>query len=183
MCTCAPPGGGATVGGGGGSQPTGGDNTNNGNNKEGINVETLNGATGGSFLPEAIAQLVQVAEGQIEGEIYYILIENLNNETRFVPDKVTISSGYTVVWINNDSTKDHRIVITDENGKPLLNSVVSYNNFINYKFESNGVFYYSDFGNSGSNGIMTVVADGEDDVEISGPLPGIETIISSLGFK
>ena len=30
---------------------------------------------GDSFLPQAIAELIQTAEGQITGEIYYILIE------------------------------------------------------------------------------------------------------------
>jgi plastocyanin len=156
---------------------------NDNNDENGVNAEALNGETDNSFLPEAIAQLIQVAEGQIDGEIYYILIENVNNETKFVPDDVTLPLGYTVVWINNDSSRDHRVVVSNENGKSLLNSVVSYNSFISYKFESEGQFLYSDFENTESNGLVMVVLEEEDNVEISGPLPGIETIISSLGFN
>ena len=182
---CDPGGPGGTTG--PGNQLARGGNNDNGNNDNGnsdndANSRTSNVETERSNLPEAIAQIVQVAEGQIDGEIYYILIENVNNETSFVPDKVTLPSGFTIVWINNDS-KDHHLVITDENGKPLLDSVVTDNDFINYKFESEGMFFYSDSANTTSNGIVTIVANGEADVEISGPLPGIETIISSLGFK
>ena len=52
-------------------------------------------------------------------------------------------------------------MITDENGKPLLDSVVTNNDFINYKFESEGMFFYSDSTNTASNGIATIVANGE----------------------
>jgi plastocyanin len=174
-------------GGGGGPSPnTSPSNqlSRGGNEENGVSANTVSSLTGsGGPLPEAIAQLVQTAEGQIEGDIYYILIEHVNNETRFVPDKVTVSSGFTVVWINNDISKEHQVVLTNVDGEPLLNAAVSYNNFIKYKFESDGKFFYSDTENSKSYGIVTVVPNREDNVKISGPLPGIETIISSLGLK
>jgi plastocyanin len=171
-------------GSGGPSSTTGPGNqlARGGNDENEITINTFN-AGDDSFLPEAIAQLVQVAEGQIEGDIYYVLIENVNNETKFVPDKVTLSSGFTIVWINNDISQDHGIVVTNQNGEQLLNSVVSYNNFIDYKFGSEGTFFYSESENGKSDGIVTIVSAGEDNVEISEPLPGIEIIISALGFN
>ncbi len=135
-------------------------------------------------IPDAIAKLVQEAEGQIEGKIYYILIENVNNETNFVPDKVTLTDGFTVVWINEDNSKDNSLTITDDSGKPLLNSNVQSNNFVKYKFESEGTYFYSDPDNPQSGGIITVLKSGvgsED--EISKPVQGMDLILSSLGLK
>ena len=148
-----------------------------------VSVGALNGERGDSFLPEAIAHVVQVAEGQIEGKTYYVLIDNVNNETSFVPDKVTLSSGFTVVWINNNNSKDHRLVITTDNGESLFNTVVPPNNFVKYKFESEGTYFYSDSENTETTGLLTISPNAESEVKISEPLPEIESILSSTGLK
>jgi plastocyanin len=171
--------GGNNEGGSGNALSRGGNNeggsgnalSRGGNNEDGVSITPLNGEAGDSFLPDAIAKLVQEAEGQIEGKIYYILIENVNNDTNFDPDKVTLTDGFTVVWINEDNSKDNSLTITDDSGKPLLNSNVQSNNFVKYKFESEGTYFYSDPDNPQSGGIITVLKSGvgsED--EISKPI-------------
>ncbi len=151
-----------------------------GNNENNNDGDQSNEEKGNSFLTEVKAQTTQ---GENESKIYYILIENVNNETKFVPDKAALTDGFTVVWINNDSTKDHQLVITTDKGEQLFNSVVHYNKFVIYKFESEGMYFYSDSENPELNGVMTIVATAKPEVKISEPLPGIEAIISSLGIK
>jgi len=170
-------------GGPGGTTGPGNQLARGANNENGAIARTLNGETGDSFLPEAIAQLVQSAEGQIAGNTYYILIDNLNNETNFVPGKVTLTNGFTVVWINNDNSKDHQLVIATDNGKSLFNSVVHPNNFVKYKFESDGKYFFSDSENPEITGLLTILPNAEPEVKISEPLPQIESIISSIGLK
>ena len=170
-------------GGPGGTTGPGNQLARGANNENAAIARTLNGETGDSFLPEAIAQLVQSAEGQIAGNTYYILIDNINNETNFVPSKVTLTNGFTVVWINNDNSKDHQLVIATDNGKSLFNSVVHPNNFVKYKFESDGKYFFSDSENPEITGLLTILPNAEPEVKISEPLPQIESIISSIGLK
>ena len=110
-------------------------------------------------------------------------MDNVNNETKFVPDKVTLTNGFTVVWINNDILKDHRLVIATDNGESLFNSIVHPNNFVKFKFESEGKYFYSDSENPKIKGLLTILLNSESEVKISEPLPQIESIISSIGFK
>jgi plastocyanin len=190
---CSPTGGGA-----------GGNNDNRGNNgevirgvsgdkgnaNEGVSGDNGN-ANGGvsngdgdtvqSLLAQAEAQAVQGENGK---KIYYVLIENANNETKFVPDKITLTDGFTVVWINNDKSKDHSLTISDDSGKPLFNSVVQSNNFVKYDFQSQGTFSYSDPNNPRASGIITILKNGVgSDNEISKPVQGTDLILSSLGLK
>ena len=126
---------------------------------------------------------MQTAEGQITGEIYYILIERADNETRFIPNEITLPNEITVVLINNDSTSDHNMAISNEKGELLFNSLVPHNNFVKYKFESEGTYFFSHSGNTEPDGTLTIVSNTDNTAKISEPLPGIENIISSLGFN
>ncbi len=162
---------------------TGTENSISTGTENSISEGTLNVGTGDSFLQPAIAQLVQVAEGQIEGKTYYILMDNVNNETKFVPDKVTLTNGFTVVWINNDILKDHRLVIATDNGESLFNSLVHPNNFVKFKFEDEGKYFYTDSENPKITGLLTILVNSKSEVKISEPLPQIESIISSIGLK
>jgi plastocyanin len=134
-----------------------------------------------SFIPEAGAQ---AAQGQNGKKVYYILIENSNNETNFVPNKVTLTDEFTVIWINKDSSKDHSLTIENSSGQPLFNSVVQPNNFVKYQFQSEGTFSYSDPDNPQYSGIITILKSGlASENEISKPVRGIDLILSSLGIN
>jgi plastocyanin len=146
------------------------------NNKKDVSDEE-NRKTG---LPQVEALELQ---GENKGKTYYVLIENGNNETKFVPDKVTLTDGFTVIWLNNDNSEDHQLIITSDTGNPLLNSLVQSNNFVKYKFESEGTYFYSDPENPQINGIITILANGESEEKISKPIQGVDQIISSLGLK
>jgi plastocyanin len=199
---CSPTGGGAGGNnennneGGGPTPVAGGDNENNNegggptpvaggdneNNNENNNRKDVSGGENNiPFLAQAGAQAAQGENGE---KVFYVLIENANNETNFVPDKVTLTDGFTVVWINKDNSKDHSLTITDDSGKPLFNSPVQHNNLVKYKFESEGTYLYSDPDNPQSGGIITVLKSGvgsED--EISKPVQGMDLILSSLGLR
>jgi plastocyanin len=155
---------------------------NNENNNENNNRKDVSGGENNiPFLAQAGAQAAQGENGE---KVFYVLIENANNETNFVPDKVTLTDGFTVVWINKDNSKDHSLTITDDSGKPLFNSPVQHNNLVKYKFESEGSYLYSDPDNPQSGGIITVLKSGvgsED--EISKPVQGMDLILSSLGLR
>jgi plastocyanin len=156
------------------------DDTSDGDNGN-VNDGTSDGDTIQSLLSQAQAQAVQGENGE---KVYYVLIENANNETNFVPDKVTLTNGFTVFWINKDNSKDHSLTITDGSGKPLFNSAVQSNNFVKFKFQTEGTYLYSDPDNPQFSGTITILKSGvgsED--EISKPVQGTDLILPSLGLK
>ncbi|MDW0223476.1 MAG: hypothetical protein QOC40_10210, partial [Nitrososphaeraceae archaeon] len=146
-----------------------------------VNDGTSNGDTIQSLLSQAQAQAVQGENGE---KVYYVLIENANNQTNFVPNKVTLTDGFTVFWINKDNSKDHSLTITDDSGKPLFSSDVQSNNFVKYKFQSEGTYLYSDPDNPQFNGTITILKSGVGSENvISKPIQGMDLILSSLGLK
>ncbi|MDW0336130.1 MAG: hypothetical protein QN755_10580, partial [Nitrososphaeraceae archaeon] len=189
---CSPTGGGA-----GSNNDNRGDNgdvirgvsRDNGNVNDGtsdrdngnVNDGTSNGDTIQSLLSQAQAQAVQGENGE---KVYHVLIENANNQTNFVPNKVTLTDGFTVFWINKDNSKDHSLTITDDSGKPLFSSDVQSNNFVKYKFQSEGTYLYSDPDNPQFNGTITILKSGVGSENvISKPIQGMDLILSSLGLK
>jgi plastocyanin len=156
------------------------DGTSNGDNGN-ANDGTSNGDPIQSLLSQAQAQAVQGENGE---KVYYVLIENANNETNFVPNKVTLTDGFTVFWINKDNSKDHSLTITNDSGKPLFSSAVQSNNFVKYKFQTEGTYLYSDPDNPQFNGTITILKRGlGSEYEISKPVQGLNLILSSLGLK
>ncbi|MGB8163126.1 MAG: hypothetical protein WCE92_09585, partial [Nitrososphaeraceae archaeon] len=156
------------------------DGTSNGDNGN-ANDGTSNGDTIQSLLSQAQAQAVQGENGE---KVYYVLIENANNQTNFVPNKVTLTDGFTVFWINKDNSKDHSLTITDDSGKPLFSSDVQSNNFVKYEFQSEGTYLYSDPDNPQFNGTITILKSGVGSENvISKPVQGMDLILSSLGLK
>ncbi|MDW0165915.1 MAG: hypothetical protein QOK65_11090, partial [Nitrososphaeraceae archaeon] len=146
-----------------------------------VNDGTSNGDTIQSLLSQAQAQAVQGENGE---KVYYVLIENANNQTNFVPNKVTLTDGFTVFWINKDNSKDHSLTITDDSGKPLFSSDVQSNNFVKYEFQSEGTYLYSDPDNPQFNGTITILKSGVGSENvISKPIQGMDLILSSLGLK
>jgi plastocyanin len=105
------------------------------------------------------------------GEVFYILIKSANNKTTFVPDKVTLSVGSTVVWLNYDKS-DHRITVgsKSESEYSLLNSLILPNGMVDQEFQSPGTYFYSDLDNPRSNGVITILDSAEKEDAISIPV-------------
>jgi len=99
-----------------------------------------------------------IAQDSYEGKAFYILIKSVNNKTDFVPDKVTLTEGAKVVWLNYD-TSEHRITV-DSGSKseyPLLNSLILPNGMVDQEFQSVGTYHYSDLDSPQSNGVITIM--------------------------
>jgi plastocyanin len=91
-----------------------------------------------------------------------VSINDTNNKTNFVPDKVTLTSGSTVVWINKDNS-DHTITLESKSKSdyPLLNSLILPNGMVDHKFLSAGTYSYSDLDSPKSKGIITILGNTE----------------------
>src|SRR3546814_20681148 len=78
-------------------------------------------------------------------------------KTNFVPDKVTLTEGDKVVWLNHDNS-EHRITVGSDSrsGYQLLNSLVLQNRTIEHQFQLSGT-YYSVLDDPGSRGTVTIL--------------------------
>ena len=106
-----------------------------------------------------------------EGEAFYILIKSVNNKTDFVPDKVTLTEGSKVIWLNYD-TSEHRITVESgsKSGYPLLNSLILPNGMVDQQFQSVGTYHYSDMDSPKSNGVITILDSAQKEDATSIPL-------------
>jgi plastocyanin len=100
--------------------------------------------------------------------VFYILIKSANNQTDFVPDKVTLSEGSKVVWLNSDNS-GHRITVGSESKSDyaLLNSLILPNGMVDQEFKSAGTYSYSDLDSPQSHGIITILDKAEKNAVIS----------------
>jgi len=110
----------------------------------------------------------QIAQDKYKGKVFYILIKSANNQTDFVPDKVTLSEGSKVVWLNSDNS-GHRITVGSESKSDyaLLNSLILPNGMVDQEFKSAGTYYYSDLDSPRSHGIITILDKAEKNAPIS----------------
>jgi len=110
----------------------------------------------------------QIAQDKYNGKVFYILIKSANNQTDFVPDKVTLSEGSKVVWLNSDNS-GHRITVGSESKSDyaLLNSLILPNGMVDQEFKSAGTYYYSDLDSPRSHGIITILDKAEKNAAIS----------------
>jgi plastocyanin len=110
----------------------------------------------------------QIAQDKYKGKVFYILIKSANNQTDFVPDKVTLSEGSKVVWLNSDNS-GHRITVGSESKSDyaLLNSLILPNGVVDQEFKSAGTYYYSDLDSPQSHGIITILDKAEKNAAIS----------------
>lgn len=102
-----------------------------------------------------------VAQGQIveqRTEVIHVSIINDKNKTQFVPDDITITTGSTIVWINNDSS-DHRITVGSGSRSEysLMNSLIRPEATVDLQFESAGTYFFSDLEYPQSDGKITVL--------------------------
>jgi len=110
----------------------------------------------------------QIAQDKYNGKVFYILIKSADNQTDFVPDKVTLSEGSKVVWLNSDNS-GHRITVGSESKSDyaLLNSLILPNGMVDQEFKSAGTYYYSDLDSPRSHGIITILDKAEKNAPIS----------------
>ena len=113
----------------------------------------------------------QTIEDKYGSKVFYVLIKNANNKTTFVPDKVTLTAGSTIVWLNQDNS-DHRITVGSDSKSEyaLMNTLILPNGMVDQQFQSAGTFYYSDLGSPQSKGIITILDGAEKDDATSIPL-------------
>jgi plastocyanin len=50
------------------------------------------------------------SQDSYDDKAFYILIKTENNKTSFVPDKVTLTAGDKIVWLNQDNS-GHSITV------------------------------------------------------------------------
>ena len=140
-----------------------------------VNSEPKNDEANSNNEQKTITQIenqTQVADQTVDDKyghkVFYILIKSTNNETSFVPDKVTLTTGSTIVWINQDNS-EHRITIGAESNSKyaLLNSLILPNGMVDQEFQSPGKYLYSDLDNPKSKGIITILDDSEKDAATS----------------
>jgi plastocyanin len=110
----------------------------------------------------------QIAQDKYKGKVFYILIKSANNQTDFVPEKVTLSEGSKVVWLNSDNS-GHRITVGSESKSDyaLLNSLILPNGMVDQEFKSAGTYSYSDLDSPQSHGIITILDKAEKNAAIS----------------
>ena len=138
----------------GGSKDGGGSGDSGGSNSKNKGTNKNNGNTLFSQTEK------QTLEKKYGNKVSYVAIGDLNNKTNFDPDKVTLTVGSKVVWLNKDNS-DHTITLeAKSNSKyPLLNSLILPNGMVDYEFQSAGTYSYSDIDNPQVKGIITIVED------------------------
>jgi plastocyanin len=110
------------------------------------------------------------ARGSYYDKAFYILIKTENNKTIFVPDKVTLTAGDNVVWLNQDIS-GHRITVGSDSktGYQLMNVLILPNGMIDHQFQLSGT-YFSVLDNLISKGSITILDKRNVDHAVSIPL-------------
>jgi plastocyanin len=139
---------------GGGSKDSGGSGDGGGSNTKNKGTNKNNGDT---LFSQAEKQTLEKKYGN---KVSYVAIGDLYNKTNFDPDKVTLTVGSKVVWLNKDNS-DHTITLEAKSKSkyPLLNSLILPNGMVDYEFQSAGTYSYSDVDNPQVKGIITIVED------------------------
>lgn len=162
--------GGSTDGGGDGSHESGkhkGSDKGEGKGGDGGGSKDSSGSSdgGGSNTKNKGDTLLsqvekQTLEKKYGNKVSYVAIGDLNNKTNFDPDKVTLTVGSKVVWLNKDNS-DHTITLEAKSKSkyPLLNSLILPNGMVDYEFQSAGTYSYSDVDNPQVKGIISIVED------------------------
>ena len=134
-----------------------------GGSQSNINSETENDESNNNNEQKNVSQVAdQTVDDKYGDKVFYILIKSTNNETSFVPDKVTLTTGSTIVWLNQDNS-EHRITMGAESNSKyaLLNSLILPNGMVDQEFQSAGTYLYSDLDNPKSNGVITILDNSE----------------------
>ncbi len=112
----------------------GSDDGDDGDSQSNINSETENDESNNNIEQKNVSQVAdQTVDDKYGHKVFYILIKSTNNETSFVPDKVTLTTGSTIVWLNQDNS-EHRITMGAESNSKyaLLNSLILPNGMVDH---------------------------------------------------
>ena len=163
----------------GGSDDGGSDDGDDGGSVNTVIADTNNGELNKNNKLNLVSQADNLTgqadnltgQNSYEGKAFYILIKSVNNKTDFVPDKITLTQGSKVIWLNYD-TAEHRITVDSgsKSGYPLLNSLILPNGMVDQEFQSVGTYYYSDLDNPQSNGVITILDNAQKEDATSIPL-------------
>ena len=159
-------------GGSDGGDDGGSDGGDDGGSESNLQSDPKNQQSNNNNVKELVSPIVdQTIEDKYGSKVFYVLIKNANNKTTFVPDKVTLTAGSTIVWLNQDNS-DHRITVGSDSKSEyaLLNSLILPNGMVDQQFQSAGTFYYSDLESPQSKGIVTILDGAEKDDATSIPL-------------
>jgi plastocyanin len=107
---------------------------------------------------------------KLNDKAFYIEIKSFNNKTNFIPDKVTLTQGDKIIWLNHDNS-EHKITVGSDSrtGYQLLNSPILPNGTIEHQFQLAGT-YYSVLDDLVSKGSITILDRGNETNAISIPL-------------
>jgi plastocyanin len=163
-------GGGSDGGNDGGSD--GGNDGESQSSDNGFQVSTKNQQSNNNSVDKPASPIVDpTVEDRYGSKVFYVLIKSENNKTTFVPEKITLTTGSTVVWLNQDSA-DHTITVgsNSKSEYALLNSLILPSGMVDQKFQSAGTFYYKDIENPQSEGVVTILNNGEKDNSTAIPI-------------
>jgi plastocyanin len=153
----------------------GSDDGNDGGSQSSANnfqIGTKNQQSDNNNVDQPASSIVDpTIEDRYGSKVFYVLIKSENNKTIFVPEKVTLTTGSTVVWLNQDRS-DHTISVASNSKSEyaLLNSLILPSGMVDQKFQSAGTFYYKDIENPQSEGVVTILNNGEKDNSTAIPI-------------
>ena len=163
-------GGGSDDGNDGGSDD--GNDGGSQSSESNFQTDTKNQKSKNNNVNEIVSPIVdQTLKDKYGSKVFYVLINSADNKTIFVPEKVTLTTGSTVVWLNQDSS-DHMITVgsNSKSEYALLNSLILPGGMVDQKFQSAGTFYYTDIDSTQSNGVVTILNSGDKDNSTAMPL-------------
>jgi plastocyanin len=110
------------------------------------------------------------SQDNFNDKAFFIQIKSVNNKTNFVPDKVTLTVGDKIVWLNDDNS-EHRITVGSDSrsGYQLQNSLIAPHGTIEHQFQLSGT-YYSVLDDLISRGSITILDKGNEASAVSIPL-------------
>jgi plastocyanin len=110
------------------------------------------------------------SQDNFNDKAFYIEIKSFNNKTNFIPDKVTLTQGDKIIWLNHDNS-EHKITVGSDSrtGYQLLNSPILPNGTIEHQFQLAGT-YYSVLDDLVSKGSITILDMDNETNAISIPL-------------
>jgi hypothetical protein len=135
-------------------------------------TDTKNQQSKNNNVNEIVSPIVdQTLKDKYGSMVFYVLINSADNNTIFVPERVTLTTASTVVWLNQDSS-DHMITVgsNSKSEYALLNSLILPGGMVDQKFQSAGTFYYTDIDSTQSNGVVTILNSGDKDNSTAMPL-------------
>lgn len=155
-----------------GGDDGGSDGGDDGGSESNLQSDSKNQQSNNNNEEKHVSPIIdQTMEDKYGSKVFYVLIKSENNKTTFVPDKVTLTAGSTIVWLNQDNS-DHSITVGSDSKSEyaLLNSLILPNGMVDQQFQSVGTFYFSDLDNPQSKGVIKILDKSKEGDAVSIPL-------------